>query len=494
METRFRDVRLYLMIPLAGLAMPLAAQDTTLGQVVAGAPGSTALQVVTGEAVQNTCGELAGTYRPVIGANRPATTPEEDLFFRCNEMVQTANLLNGNPDAALNNLGWTSGQLAEAMQQLTGEEQVSKGRLATESSNGQFAHIGMRLDAIRAGARATASGLRLALNDAPVVGGNAGEEGESPWSWFVNGAYGNGDRDATAREDQYDYDAYGATLGVDYLLDSGAVVGVALGYSDYEVDFDSSGSPLPMNDLTSRVAGGGFSLDGYAVSAYAIGNIGRFYVDGLVSYGMNDYDTERRVSYRGSSSGGNRGQNLVVNRAMSGSTDSDSLGVGVSTGTQFELGVVDLALDVGLSYLDVTVDGYTEREQALAGDESSAGGLALAYEDQDFESLQSSLGFQFSRPFSTQSGVILPYLGAAWRHEFRNDADTVAARYAAQQTGQTFNLTIGSDDPDEDYFELGLGVSAVFANRITAFVDYSTTLGLEDVSASLFTIGVRGSF
>ena len=140
---------------------------------VANAPNSSSLQVGTGDAVQKTCGALIPTYGDLIFSDEPADTPEEALFLRCGEMVNTANGLNGL-EGTRNDLGWNNAQLAEGMQQLTGEEQVSKGRLATESSNGQFGNIGMRLDAIRVGARSTAGGLSLAMNDAPVVGGNAG--------------------------------------------------------------------------------------------------------------------------------------------------------------------------------------------------------------------------------------------------------------------------------------------------------------------------------
>jgi len=471
------------------LAFAAQAQETTLGIVVAGANNSSALQVGTGDAVQLTCLSLLDTYRPIAGDNRDPDTPEEDLFFRCGEMVTTANAVAGNDGPTGNSLGWNGEQLAEAMQQLTGEEQVSKGRLATESSNGQFANIGMRMDAIRNGARATAGGLSLAMNDTPVIGGNAGDEGDGlGWGWFLNGAYGFGDRDSTSRENQYDYDSYGATLGFDFMFDSGLVAGVAFGYSDYEVDFDDVKSSVADNDLTSKVSGGGFDTDGYSLSGYLIGDIGRFYLDGLVSYGVNDFETKRVVKYFGADDGSGRGQNLVINRVMSGSTDSETFALGASTGTSFELGAFDLGVDLGVSYLDITVDGYTEKDSAVNG------GLNLAYEDQDIDSLQSTLGAQLTRVFSVSSGVIVPYIRADWIHEFKNDARTVEARYAAHVTGDTFSLNVGSDKPDSDYYSLGMGVSSVFSNNIQAFIDYRTALGLSKVSANLITVGIRGSF
>ena len=155
---------------------------------------------------------------------------------------------------------------------------------------------------------------------------------------------------------------------------------------------------------------------------------------------------------------------------------------------------VDLTVDLGVSYLDISIDGYTEQDRARGMDTSEFSGLNLAYEDQDVDSLQSILGGQLSKVFSVKSGVVVPYLRLEWRHEFENDADLIKTRYAAQEVGQSFDLIVGSDDPDEDFYQLGVGISAVFASNIQAFVDYRTALGLDDVEANLLTIGIRGSF
>ncbi|NND68415.1 MAG: autotransporter outer membrane beta-barrel domain-containing protein [Halioglobus sp.] len=488
--------------PLAGIfaavalaqASPLAAQSedlNDLGQAVLAAQNDTPLQVSAGNSLQNTCADLASERPNGIPMN---DNPEDNLALRCTQMVVTAVGLN-DPGGSRGgfDLGLNNEQLAEAMQQLSGEEQVSKGRLATESSNGQFGNIGMRLDAIRAGARATAGGLSVAMNGMPVSGGNAGDE-DSGWGWFLNGAVGTGDRDATAGEDEYEYDSFGATLGFDYMYDSGFVAGIALGYSDYEVDFETTQSFVAGTDLTSTQSGGGFEVDGYSISLYGIGDVGPISVDGLVSYGQSEYDTERIIDYR-SAPGANTA--IIVNRSMTGSTDSESLTIGLNASKVLDLGGVDLALSGGFSYLDLTVDGYTEKDRAIGMDTAAASGLALRYEDQDVESLQSAVGAQVSKVFWTGTGVILPFAKGEWRLEFENDSDAIKTRYAAYDNevrADGSDLIVNSDDPDEDYFEVGIGVSAVFAQNIQAFIDYTTTVDLDDVSADLITIGIRGSF
>lgn len=462
--------------------------STTLGNVVEAGGNATPLRVGTGDTVQATCGGLVDTGMFDGTANRPATSAGEDLLFRCNEMVHTANALTPGSNASTqNNTGLDGQQLAEVMQQLAGEEQASKGRLATETSNGQFANVGLRLDAIRQGARATAGGLSLAMQGVPVIGGNAGDAQDGGgWSWFANGALGFGDRDGTSRENGYDHDSYGATLGADYRFGSGFVGGFAVGYADFEVDFDAVDTPTP---LTAPVSGGDIGVDGYSLTVFGIGSLGAVSIDGLLSYGENDYDTSRIVSYTADSDATGRAAGLAVERTMTGSTDGSNLAAGVNASIERPLGAATLYFDLGLSYLDVDIDGYTEADPAPNG------GLNLAYEDQSFDSLQSSLGLQIARPFSTASGVFLPYARAEWRHEFRNDSESLVARYAAaQDLGVNVPFAIQTDDPDENFAELSVGVSALFSRNLQMFVDYRTTVGLRDTTAHLFTAGIRGTF
>jgi outer membrane lipase/esterase len=460
---------------------PAAAQ--VLKDAVAAAGNSTALQVTTAAAVQATCGALVQ-----LGTAVQAGSAQDDLKSRCGEMVGTGADLEGAA-STLPSFNWSNNELAASMQQLSGEEQASQGRLATDTSNGQFANIGMRLDAIRTGARATAGGINLALQGVPVIGGNAGEgDVESSWGWFANGALGFGDHDSTSRENDYDYDSYGATLGVDYLFNSGLVLGLAVSVSDFEVDFDQSGNSSN-RDLTRTVTGGKTELDGWGLTPYAVYTLGRFHIDGTFTYGENDVDTKRVVQYDASASSGLADQN----RTMKGDTDSETLAAGASIGTYFDFGGTTLYTDFGLSYLDIDIDSYEEL------DPTTNGGLNLGFQNQSIDSFQSILGAELTHAFSTSVGVVVPYLRGEWRHEFENESETIKTYYAAYRDTESWDdnplfLNVETDDPDEDFFELGVGVSALFAGNIQAYLDYRTTLGLDDVSANLFTIGVRGSF
>jgi uncharacterized protein with beta-barrel porin domain len=472
---------------LSLVSTSLHAQTTTLGSVVQQG-GGTPLQIATADAVQRVCVDLgANGFSNVAGANRPPTSASEDLFFRCNEMVHTANALAANNQATLNSLGLSASQLAAAMQELSGEENGSKTRLATETSNGQFANIGLRLDALARGARATTGALTTAGREVDQVGGNAGDPGEGRgWGWFATGAVGSGDRESTARENEYDYDSNGVTFGADRQLSGGAVLGAAIGLANFEVDF----ADLSAGSLASTVAGGDIEVDGYSVSFYGLAQPGeRITIDGVLIYGTNDYDTTRNVVYRADSDATGRGAGLVIDRAITGQTDGSQWAVGINIGTSFEWGATTLYLDGGFTHLDIGVDGYDELDPAVNG------GLALRYDEQDITSTQARVGLHLTRAFSRPSSVISPFFNLELRHELENDAALFGARYIqAISPASQFDLAFQTDEPEEDFVETGIGVLFVLKNNFQLVVDYRTEVGLDLVSADLLAFSFRGGF
>jgi hypothetical protein len=68
----------------------------------------------------------------------------------------------------------------------------------------------------------------------------------------------------------------------------------------------------------------------------------------------------------------------------------------------------------------------------------------------------------------------------------------VTAKYANDPFNTFF--AISSDEPDRDYFALGVGLVAVLSRRVTAFVDYETVLALADVTNHIVTLGLRVEF
>jgi outer membrane autotransporter protein len=150
---------------------------------------------------------------------------------------------------------------------------------------------------------------------------------------FVNGEFGRGDKDDTANESGFDIDSTSLTLGVDYLLENGSFVGVALGINTSESEMSNNG--------------GSIESDGTSLTAYATNNLTETsFIDGSLGFGRFEYDTTRNIDYTAS--------NVAVDQQALGSTEADltfaSIGVGTE-GTVNQNASVLVSLSGRLNYL-----------------------------------------------------------------------------------------------------------------------------------------------
>ena len=489
-----RKTGIWLGLPLLLTFAGAAAAQNLLdaANAVKDAGGST-LSINAMNAIQATCVDL------VTNVNREnQETPEQtDLRVNCGNMVRTArNVLIGT---AINEYGFsTESELYNGIRQFTGEEASSQGRYATETTNRQFSLASARLAAIRQGSRG-ASGLTFNLQGMDIiasqsdagagqgtqlVGGSAGEApaiADTGFAWFGNVDYGFGDRDGTTNEDDYEFDAYEISFGVDYAWGNGWVLGGIVSLNDHEVDFDSGSSAV------SAVAGGSMESDGYTLSAFSQYQSNEFYLSGIVSLGNIDHEMNRVARFTSS------GPGESPNRLMLADTESDQLAGQFTAGWLLGQNAVTTDLYIGVDYLNIEVDSFTESE-------TTAGfGLNLAFGGQDIDSVQSIIGARIQRAMNTGGGVLVPYLGLEYRHEFDNDARVVDARYAQalgdiNGDGVSINFAMPTDDPDSDFGEVTLGLSFQRPNNMLLFLQVQSAVGLNNANMHLITAGIRGSF
>lgn len=465
---------------------------TPVGEDIIAAGGSE-FDFRAGNAINATCADLA--FQSTNGGLENAA--QADLFGRCADMVQTALSVVGGRSNATNRYGLGSDEEVYAtLRQFSGEEASTQGRFATEGSTGQTSTISNRLAAIRGGARVSSIALNVSGTEIiglagsegattnALIGGNAGEaEGDLGVAWFGTVDYGWGDRDGSDNEDEYDADSYGVTVGLDYAFTSGLVLGAAVGYNDHEIDFDSVG----LSAQVDPVSGGSMDIETWTLSGFFDYHPGPLYLSGIFSYGDSDYDMERLVVVPASTAGA-----AAQSRRIVSDTGADQYAASVQVGRSFGQTATTFDVYGGYRYLDVEIDGYTEEDL-------NGGSLALTFGSQDIESRQWILGGTVRHAVSTGAGVLVPYLTAEWHHETSNDARAVDARYAlalgdVNGDGESNNFALPTDDPDENYFDVSLGVSGQLPNNIVLFFEYNALVGLEDTSANLLTLGIRGTF
>ncbi len=463
-----------IFVSILGMSLMLGESMFVLGhaQTLGQRPGQSSLQSNTGTGVQGVCPQLGA-----LGGAR--TTLQDDLFVNCRALVQTGNELNGSGATAFS-LGLTNEELNGAIQQVAGEEVVAPRTMASKTFNGQQKNLTTRLAALRAGVKGfSVSGLgfgnfqKFAGRDSadtrglgsPQRGGGASGDGAgfslNRLSAFVNGIISIGDKEQTSREDGFDFDSQGVTVGVDYRLLDDLVLGTAFSYSHFDADFKTS----------SVNSGGDSQTDGYVFSLYGTYYLKSFYVEGIGSVGWNDHDSKRNINFGG------------LKRTAKGDTDSTQYSFSIGVGYDFVAHDIDYGPYARLSYLRVDIDSFKE---------SGAQGLNLEVEDQNVTSLISALGFRASKKFSWKWGVWFPQIRGEWNYEFENDSKTIKTQYV----NDPFNtqLLVKTENPDRDFFRVGFTLANVSQGGTQAYFDYDTMLGFRDISNHIFTIGVRQEF
>jgi outer membrane autotransporter protein len=280
-------------------------------------------------------------------------------------------------------------------------------------------------------------------------------------SLFASVDYQNFDQDTTRFESGFDRDTVGGTIGADYLFSNGMVVGSAVNYGHEFGRYDD---------------GGGFDHDAYGILVYgSFVPITSMFVDAVAGYTRKDYSFDRRASFASAT--------LATSGPTNGDTNGNEFRLGVNAGYDFLLGRFTVGPRVGVLYRETTIDSFRE---------SGSTGLELEYDNQNIQSLTTTVGVFGSVAISTGFGVIVPQASAEYVHEFLDDQRSVGFRLVQDMTPRRFLFQ--TDRPDRDYFNLGVGVSMVLANGFQPFLNFRELVGYDDRSSHTVNVGLRVPF
>ncbi len=436
---------------------------------------------VVGVSGTPTEGDIGSALRDVIGSsgNPQVDRAISNVSAYCEQEFFTA--LEGLCDDLYSDaLSGESESVLNFLEEVTPNEVIGQSTSVNEIAGAQFRNIGARLNQLRGGG---GSGLNTAGLNARYGNGSiplgmlaylnkSEEEAQSknidtnndfisPWGFFVNGTISMGDRDATSRELGFDFDTFGITAGVDYRIDAKKVVGVALGYANFDSNIEG----------TAELNSSGVTLTGYG-SFYVTDN---FYVDARISLAKPDFDQSRNIDF---TLGSTR-----INRTAVGSTSGNQYSVSMSAGYSFYKNAWNITPNTSFTYMSTKIDNFTE---------SGAGDFNFFYSDQDLESLVWSAGLRVSKAISMKKGVITPQFDFDYNYQGLNDNSFITARFIEAPDDQLFILE--TDTPDRSYGSAGIGLVYISANGRQAYFNYRTVLGLEGFSVGTYNIGARFEF
>lgn len=438
------------------------------------------------------------------------------VFLTTRELVHTANDLQGlGPTIA--SLELDQQGLGTALRWTAAEEMAAQGSMATEFANSQLSNLSARLNALRFGARGfTVAGFYdptqrdgglLANNGTWARGGGASadeaqkRERYSPWGGFLNGSFGYGYRDDTARENAFDFDGAEVTLGLDYRFQNNVVLGAIFGYTRQTIDFDEAASEI-------RVVDGGMETEGSSGMLFGLFQGERLATSASFGYQTVDYEVTRAIKYP------SLNPNIEsVNSIARSFPEADIWSATFNIGYALNAGRFTFEPYAGADYLDVTIDSFTEERSvnAFTGDEDDDL-FSLIVAEQSFKSLDTTLGLRLQYTATPAFGVIVPFATVEAHKELENDSRSIRAGFDGLATvndvdvSELFSFEVPTDQIDDTYYSWAVGVSTVLrggrqrtldgpiTGGLMAFIQYKVIEDLDNYEEQVISGGFRYEF
>ncbi|MDD1620864.1 MAG: autotransporter outer membrane beta-barrel domain-containing protein [Methylococcaceae bacterium] len=297
------------------------------------------------------------------------------------------------------------------------------------------------------------------------IGGGSGDDAElsiaSKINLFFNTDYRELDRRQTVFEPGYNSNQKGFNLGADVMPVDWLVTGLAFNYSHWRGD---------------QLNGGGFETDSYGPTIFAsLFPWQGFFADLSFQYTRKEGSNSNQRNYV-------REDNARFGGAVAGSPSADQYEGNLTTGYDYSIGGFTIGPRATARYRHVGMGSYTELGNS---------GLELRFLQDQFTSVQTSIGAQASFAIATSWGVLVPQLNADWTHEYDNGQRLIFVQFAQDNRAIPTTFGFQTDRPDRDFFHLGTGLVAVLPNGLQAFANFETLLGNAYFDNYVGTVGIR---
>ncbi len=283
---------------------------------------------------------------------------------------------------------------------------------------------------------------------------------------FANFDFSATDQDARGSELGYDAETYAGSLGLEYRPVPTCTAGIGVIYLKSDAELGGN-----LGDV---------DIEGWTIAPYISHHSNGFYLDLL--YGITLLDNEFS-------------RNTGLGRDAKGDADSINHTGELNIGYNFEVGGLITGPIGAVEYLNGSLDGYTE---------NGGGNANVVYDDQDYESLLTRLGWQASLPIDCGNGcVITPQVRASWNHEWLNSGDSVDlelkdspfARVRGNSVNRfgEFGASAETTAPGDDYLSAGGGVSVTFGD-VFVLMDYEGHFFRDNAGAHYASLRIGAEF
>ena len=254
-------------------------------------------------------------------------------------------------------------------------------------------------------------------------GMSSGDNAYDRGAMWVQTMLNKAELDDTSKYKGFDADTYGIAMGAEKVINDEAKLGLGYAYSNSDVD-----GFMRSTDVDTHTA--------FVYGEYKPNN---WYVNAIASYGWSDYSENKNVAGVG----------------VKADYDATSLGLQTMTGYDIKLGNLWFTPEVGLRYIHISQDSYTD-----------TAGQSVSSNDSDI--LTGVVGAKFSKTWTLGNGMnIKPEARIAATYDLINDDAnsivTLANGSAYQVRGEAL---------DRFGMELGAGVTAELNDNVEFALGY----------------------
>ncbi|TPE61578.1 autotransporter domain-containing protein [Sandaracinobacter neustonicus] len=341
-------------------------------------------------------------------------------------------------------------QGAAALQTLSGQPYADWATVNLRASQLFTSTVGQQMSIARSG---SSGGNRAALAE-------PGSDTLAGVSMWISGVGSRGSVDGDGNAAGHDTSLGGVTVGFDYRLNPGLLVGVAGGYVSGSQSVDGFSGDTDAETLS--------------IAAYGSFGQGALHVEALAGYANARNSLKRDVASAG----------LAAGRAKGEGRADQFLGQ-LEAGYRIALGASEKSAITPFGRLQI----LTNSQNSFT--ESGGGEYALAVESQSTTSVRSVLGGDFAAGFDLgKSTPVEVGLRLGWAHEFADTGRSMTAAFASAP-GSAFTVQ-GASLP-RDSALIGVSVAAKVSRTGSLFVSYEGEPG-GGSSNNQFRGGIRLSW
>ncbi len=345
-----------------------------------------------------------------IAADLNISTTQATSLINANQALSSGNdALLADLVASINAGGATARNAAKSIaaqpEILSASAQVN-----SRLSNQIFQLTSNRLSTVRNDATAS-------LDVASDIQSNDGKIQDSAWMKAF-GSYAR--QSATSDIDGYDASSGGITFGYDKSLQNNTTIGAAFTYANSTINGDGAGK------ASSRI-------HSYFGTIYGDYSKGSAFVEGSAGFGINNTDSSRIIDFLGSDTQANADYNSYQYVAA------------VRAGVDLEYASVSIEPSLGMSFIHLSSDSYTE---------TGAGGLNQRVDPDNLNLLTALAALKVSDRIRTNSGYFMPSLRVGLSYELLGETAAVTSQF----TGGGAAFSVEGQDPEQLGANVGAGI------------------------------------